>query len=174
MAMAASRGYSGQRTFPGHPGTARKAFGRRAKLADQQQPVVILRRRSRQLLGHPRDTVGVSTGPDPEDDGPAGTHERQAPLGRHGWQRKRLRHRDTEPIRLLLLRPPPDDTEIRELRLPLTEEIGLPSLSLQQRDLAIRQCGCERDSRCSSAGADINDWPSEAPHQLGAAETVLQ
>src|SRR5262245_4246406 len=81
------------------------------------------------------DPLALGRRSDPEHDGPALAHERQAPLG--GGRRVCERLRDGDAVRLgrLLLGATPDDVQVRERRRPLLEEQALAPLRLEERHL---------------------------------------
>ena len=73
-----------------------------------------------------RDALRLGRLADPEDDEAALADEREAPLGRGRRVGERLRDRDAERLRLLLLGAAPDDLEVRELGRPASR--GTPHL----------------------------------------------
>src|SRR5262245_12538376 len=166
--------YSRQRTFPGHSGAARKALRCRFELGDHHQAVTVLGSSAAHPYRHPRDSVELDRGTDPEHDGAARTDEWKRPLDCDRRRRKGLRDRDAETVGLLLLRPSPDHIEVGETLLPALQELRLPPLRLEQRHLPAGECDGQRNARRASTRTDIDDRALELADDLDAAQAVLQ
>ena len=166
---------SGQRTFPGHPRAGAGSppawaptCGRRASPARSSgaPPPSCSATRATAL------EVGA-TGPTPEHGRAARRDERQAPLGRDRRRRERLRDRDAVDVG----RPAPRRARRRRAtfgksRRHALEELGLAPARLEQRHLAVRQRGRERNPGRAAAGADVDDRPLEAAHDARAPRSA--
>ncbi len=120
-------------------------------------------------VGDSGDAVALRRGADPEDDTAALADERQAPLDRRRRMGERLRDRDAVRLDGLLLRPAPDDLEVRQLARPALEEVALAALRLEQRDRPAGERRGERDARGAAARPDVDDRAVEALNELRPA-----
>jgi hypothetical protein len=135
---------------------------------------VLLRWAAAELLGDSCNRRDIRARADPQDRGPARPDERQAPLGRDGRRRQRLRNRDAETVDFLLLGPAPDDADVREsTRGPFEKRAFLP-LGLEQDDLAFGKRSGKRNPRRASPRADIHDRARKPANEIRRAKAVLE
>jgi hypothetical protein len=117
---------------------------------------------------------GEASGPaDPEHRDSARPHEGKAELGCNGRLCERLRESDSEGVYWLFLRAAPDDPDIRELRGVPAEEVALPALCLQERDVTIGQCGGQGNPGRASARSDVDDRPGAGGHDAGRQQRFV-
>ena len=115
---------------------------------------------------------GFGARPDPEHDGAARAHERQAPLRRNRRRRERLRKGTAGPVDRLLLGSTPDDAGIR--RRKRAQKGALAFLRLQEDELLLGQRVRERNAGRAAARADVHDRAVLSAYELETAQGVLQ
>jgi hypothetical protein len=133
-----------------------------------------LRLRAAEPTRHHSDRFGVGARADPEHHRATRFHQRQAQLSGHRRGGERFRDGDAVAIRLLFLRAPVDDADVWEPASDLSEEVALAGPSLEQCHLPFGKNRGERDSRRTTAGADVDDRAWKVGHELGAGKAVLQ
>src|SRR4249919_117189 len=83
--------WRGERTFPGDSGTPGKTCWSGGNFASDSKTVVLLERRSPELIRDLRERVQIDRRAQPEHRGAAFLHERERPLERHRRRGERLR-----------------------------------------------------------------------------------
>src|SRR5919204_3014804 len=138
-----------KRTFTGDTGPPRKALRSRGNFANDDEPSGAADQLTRDLVRRLCDALALGGGPDPQHNGSAFGHERQAPLRRHDRRRERFRERDAVTVCCLLFRPALDHARVG--RRPPPQELALATVCFQQRELALWERVGERDSRYAAA-----------------------
>ena len=113
-------------------------------------------------------------GSDPEDRRASGPNERQAPLGGDRWRRQRLGDGDAELVRLLLLRPAPDDPRFGS---SLSQRRGSPPCAARLRARSTLRSGSAAASGMPGAPPPeptSTIGPSKPCTTLDCAQAVLE
>src|SRR4249919_2930371 len=114
--------WRGERTFPGYSGTPGKTCWSGGDFASDSKTVVLLERRSPELIRDLRERLQIGRRGQPEHCRAAFLDERKQPLERHRRRRERLRQSHSVAL-LVLFRTPPGGMHVPEVRRRAFEEL---------------------------------------------------